>query len=108
MFPRAIPSQTMLAAMKVINDSLQKLPNNYSVNDINAIASSHLKKANAIVQKEWFHIACSDKADPHAVEDYLDCFEEYSNRLLKYVVNLKDAHVSYIFTHTFSFMSIVL
>lgn len=81
---RAIPSKEMQAALKVINDSLQK----------SSGAVSNLKSANKIVQKEWFQISSTDSADPLDVEDYLDCFDEYSSDLLSYMVNLVDANVS--------------
>lgn len=32
-------------------------------------------------------------ADPHAVEDYMDAFEDYSKNLLQRVVNLADVNV---------------
>lgn len=70
--------------MKVINDSLQK----------SSTKQSNLKNANGIVQREWFQISSTDSANPLDVEDYLDCFEEFSNGLLKYIVNLKDGNVS--------------
>lgn len=75
----------MLAALKVINDSLQKLQH----------LPTNLKNANKIVQKEWFHISSTESANPLDVEDYLDCFEEFSPGLLKYVVNLSDSNVSF-------------
>lgn len=74
----------MQAALKVINDSLQK----------SSGAASNLKSANKIVQKEWFQISSTDSADPLDVEDYLDCFDEYSSDLLSYMVNYVDANVS--------------
>lgn len=74
----------MSAALKVINDSLQK----------SLGAASNLKNANKIVQKEWFQMSSTDSANPLDVEDYLDCFEEYSSDLLRYMVNLIDANVS--------------
>lgn len=73
----------MQAALKVINDSLQK----------SSTTTNSLKNANTIVQKEWFLISSTDAANPHHVEDYLDCFEEYSSGLLKYMVNLIDSNV---------------
>lgn len=73
----------MLAALKVINDSLHKT-NNHETN---------LKNANRIVQREWFRLSSTDNANPLDVEDYLDCFEEFSNHLLKYMVNLADTNV---------------
>lgn len=74
----------MQAALKVINDSLQKF----------ASKTSDHKSATAVVQTEWFHISSTDMANPLIVEDYLDCFEEFSIALLKYVVNLMDTNVS--------------
>lgn len=74
----------MQAALKVINDSLQKS------NQV----STNLRNANKIVQIEWFRISSTETAQPLDVEDYLDYFEEYSTNLLKYVVNLSDANVS--------------
>lgn len=73
-----------MAALKVINDSLQKT-NNHETN---------LKNANRIVQREWFRLSSTDAANPLDVEDYLDCFEEFSTNLLKYMVNLSDTNVS--------------
>lgn len=71
----------MLGALKVINDSIQK---NSQTNN--------LTNANQIVQKEWFKISSTDTANPHDVEDYLDCFEDFSNNLLRYLVNLIDTN----------------
>lgn len=74
----------MQAALKVINDSLEK----------GQQLMTTLKNANKIVQKEWFRISSTENAHPLEVEDYLDYFEEYSPDLLKYIVNLTDANVS--------------
>ncbi|XP_037044610.1 uncharacterized protein LOC119080396 isoform X1 [Bradysia coprophila] len=79
---KAVPNKEVLAALKVINDSLQKT-NNYETN---------LKNANRIVQREWFRLSSTDTANPLDVEDYLDCFEEFSTNLLKYMVNLADTN----------------
>lgn len=84
----------MQAALKVINDSLSK----------NQHLATTLKNANKIVQKEWFRISSTENASPFDVEDYLDCFEEYSPNLLKYIVNLTDANVITHFTHSFDFV----
>lgn len=73
----------MLAALKVINDSLQKTNSQ----------ETNLKNAHRIVQREWFRLSSTDTANPLDVEDYLDCFEEFSNQLLKYMVNLSDTNV---------------
>uniref|UniRef100_A0A336LCA0 CSON006654 protein n=1 Tax=Culicoides sonorensis TaxID=179676 RepID=A0A336LCA0_CULSO len=80
---KAIPSKEMQAALKVINDSLHKS---------SGASASNLKSANKIVQKEWFRVSSTDSADPLDVEDYLDCFDEFSSDLLSYMVNLIDAN----------------
>lgn len=82
-FSRVKPSKEMQAALKVINDSLLKGQH----------LATTLKNANKIVQKEWFRISSTENAQPFEVEDYLDCFEELSPNLLKYIVNLTDANV---------------
>lgn len=82
---RVKPSKEMQSALKVINDSLQKGQH----------LATTLKNANKIVQKEWFRISSTEDSRPFEVEDYLDCFEEYSPNILKYVVNLTDSNVSY-------------
>lgn len=74
----------MKAALKVINDSLQK----YNTK------SSNLKSANAVVQKEWFTVSSTDSADPLLVEDYLDYIDNISTALFKHVVNMTDTNVS--------------
>lgn len=76
----------MQAALKVINDMLQKS------NQV----STNLRNANKIVQMEWFRVSSTENAQPLGVENYLDFFEEYSANLLKYVVNLSDANVSHL------------
>lgn len=76
----------MLAALKVINDSLHKT---------SAGTSANLVNASKIVQKEWFQLSSTETANPNDVEDYLDCFEEYSSELLRYMVNLADTNVSF-------------
>lgn len=82
----ARPSREMSGALKVINDSLMKSMDGHS-----------LLNANTIVRREWFQVSSSETADGLDVEDYLDCFEEYSNHLLRYMVNLTDANVSILF-----------
>ncbi|XP_075219769.1 KN motif and ankyrin repeat domain-containing protein 2 kank isoform X2 [Lycorma delicatula] len=79
---KAEPSKEMRAAMKVLNDSLQKSP-------VGSVPH-HLKNANNIVQQEWFKISSTADANPLDVEDYLDCFEEISSQLLEYIVNMTD------------------
>lgn len=81
---RATPSKEMAAALKVINDSLQK----------SSMASLNLQSATKVVQKEWFKVSSTETANPLDVEDYLDCFEEYSSDLFRFMVNLPDTNVS--------------
>lgn len=73
----------MFAALKVINDSLLKAP-----------SMTNISAATKIVQQEWFQISSKDQANALAVEDYIDCFEELSPRLLRFMVNLSDLNVS--------------
>lgn len=73
----------MFAALKVINDSLLKAPN-----------TTNISAATKIVQVEWFQISSKDDANAMAVEDYVDCFEEFSPRLLRFMINLADTNVS--------------
>lgn len=75
------PSKEMKAAMKVVNDSLNKYPNGLP---------RHLKNASNIIQQEWFKISSTASANPLDVEDYLDSFEEVSSTLLEYIVNMVD------------------
>lgn len=80
-----MPSKEMQAAMKVVNDALQK---NNSKN-----IKNQLKSATDIIQQQWFKISSCVKANPLDVEDYLDCFEDVSYQLLEYIVNMTDASV---------------
>lgn len=84
--PRAIPSKEMQAAIKVINDSLQKSHNKN--------LKYQLKNATNIVQQEWFKVSSHTSANPLDVEDYLDAFEDVSSAVLEYIVNMIDASVS--------------
>jgi len=79
---KADPSKEMLAALKVINDSLSK----------SSGATTNLKNATKITQKEWFKVSSTEAANPLDVEDYLDCFDEFSSNLLRYMVNLSDTN----------------
>lgn len=76
----------MQAAMKVLNDSLQK---GQTKN-----LKTQLKNAIDIIRQEWFQISGLVAADPFTVEDYLDSFEDVSFNLLQYVVNMVDVSVS--------------
>lgn len=76
------PTKEMRAAIKVLNDNLKKSPNKN--------ISNQTKNATNVIQQEWFKISSTATADPHDVEDYLDCFEEYSNYLLEHIVNMSD------------------
>nr|KAF7394269.1 hypothetical protein H0235_016864 [Vespula pensylvanica] len=77
------PSKEMQAAMKVLNDSFKKSPSRN--------VSHQIKNATNIIQQEWFKISSTANANPLDVEDYLDCFEEYSSTLLEYIVNTTDS-----------------
>ncbi|CAD1471482.1 unnamed protein product, partial [Heterotrigona itama] len=77
------PSKEMQAAMKVLNDSLKKFPSKN--------ISHQMKNAINIIQQEWFKVSSTVNANPLEVEDYLDCFEEYSSSLLEYIVNMTDS-----------------
>jgi len=79
---KAEPSKEMRAAMKVLNDALVKSPSGN--------LPPHMKNAINIIQQEWFKISSTANANPLDVEDYLDCLEEISSRLLEYVVNMTD------------------
>ncbi|KAF2885711.1 hypothetical protein ILUMI_20484 [Ignelater luminosus] len=76
------PSKEMQAAMKVLNDSLQKGQTKNLKNQ--------LKNAINIIQQEWFKLSSLISANPLDVEDYLDCFEDISFDLLRYIVNMVD------------------
>lgn len=86
---RVLPSREMQAAMKVLNDSLQKSRNN--------CVKSQVQRALDIIQQEWFKISSTASANPLNVEDYLDCFEEISSALLQFIVNMTDDSVSRLF-----------
>ena len=77
------PSKEMRAALKVLNDNLKKSPSKS--------VSHQAKNASNVIQQEWFKISSALTANPHDVEDYLDCFEEFSSSLLEYIVNMTDS-----------------
>ncbi|XP_018334551.1 uncharacterized protein LOC108743474 isoform X2 [Agrilus planipennis] len=80
---RATPSKEMQAALKVLNDSLQK--------GLTKNSKNQLKNAINIIEQEWFNVSSLDGANPMEVEGYLDYFEEISSELLHYIVNMSDA-----------------
>lgn len=86
---RAQPSRETAAALKVLNDALQLNRGGGA-----AQFAHSTRNAQRVVQKEWFRVSSTERADPLDVEDYLDCFEECSNALLKFMVNLADTNVS--------------
>lgn len=86
---RATPSRETAAALKVLNDALQ-----LNRGGGPAAFAHSTRNAQRVVQKEWFRVSSTEQADPLDVEDYLDCFEECSNALLKFMVNLADTNVS--------------
>lgn len=71
----------MIAALKVLNDHLQKSP---EPNE------TEIRNAREVASCEWFQISSTDSAQGTDVEDYLDFFEEQSWDLLTYMVNLAD------------------
>ncbi|KAK4324357.1 hypothetical protein Pmani_004984 [Petrolisthes manimaculis] len=79
---KSVPSREMKAALKVLNDSLGK----------SVRSGQQLTNALNIIQREWLKISSGKDADPHAVEDYMDVFEDYSKALLQRVVNLSDVN----------------
>lgn len=89
----------MQAAMKVVNDSLQKS----STKNV----KNQLKNATSIIQQEWFRISSVQTANPLDVEDYLDAFDEVSSALLEYIVNMTDSSVR-IFIIKFSYRILLL
>ncbi|KAF5276654.1 hypothetical protein FQA39_LY06458 [Lamprigera yunnana] len=76
------PNKEMQAALKVLNDSLQKGQTKNLKNQ--------LKNAINIIQQEWFKMSSLINANPLDVEDYLDGFEDISSDLLHYIVNMVD------------------
>ncbi|KAG7166806.1 KN motif and ankyrin repeat domain-containing protein 1-like [Homarus americanus] len=79
---KSVPSREMKAALKVVNDSIGKPVR----------SGQQLTNALNIIQREWLKTSSQKDADPHAVEDYMDVFEEYSKGLLQRVVNLSDVN----------------
>jgi len=62
---KAEPSKEMRAAMKVLNDALQKSPSGNP--------PAHMNNAINIIQQEWFKVSSTSSANPLYVEDYLHC-----------------------------------
>lgn len=90
------PSAGAKAALKVINDALQLQHKSDSSSKPRPAASNFdnaTRSANQVVQTEWFQVSSTELANPLDVEDYLDCFEEFSNDLLRYMVNMTDTNV---------------
>ncbi|XP_068205020.1 uncharacterized protein [Palaemon carinicauda] len=79
---KSVPSREMKAALKVVNDSIGKPIR----------SGQQLTNALNIIQREWLKISSQKDANPHAVEDYMDVFEDYSKALLQRVVNLSDVN----------------
>ncbi|CAD7012825.1 unnamed protein product [Ceratitis capitata] len=67
-----VPPADMLNALKTINNSLLKKI------DAKSLSAASLKSSKLVIQQEWFRVSSTEKANPHEVEDYLDCFEEMS------------------------------
>ena len=72
----------MKAALKVLNDSLNK----------GSRSNAQITNAVNIVQQEWFKTSSTKQSNPLDVEDYLDAIEDISKQLLDRVVNLMDVN----------------
>ena len=120
---RVEPSKEIKAALKVLNDNLIKpeKTNKSALVCLQIIVFLfdnlfHLffqSKSLAIIEKEWFKVSADKESDPHAVEDYIDCFETYSKHLLNRVVNLDDKSgntaIHYAISHNnFDIVSVLL
>ncbi|XP_037955774.1 KN motif and ankyrin repeat domain-containing protein 1 isoform X2 [Teleopsis dalmanni] len=81
-----LPNKEVLTALKFLNNSLLKKMG------AKPLSSSSLKAAKSVIQQEWYRVSSSEQANPHEVEDYLDCFEGLSVPLLEYCVNMSDAN----------------
>ena len=79
---KAEPSKEMKAALKVLNDSLNK----------GSRSNAQITNAVNIVQQEWFKTSSTKQSNPLDVEDYLDAIEDISKQLLDRVVNLTDVN----------------
>lgn len=94
---RISPSSGARAALKVINDALHQLHHKSATKRNPSSPASNFdnatRSANQVVQTEWFQVSSTERANPLDVEDYLDCFEEFSNDLMRYVVNMTDTNV---------------
>ena len=72
----------MVAALKVLKDSLEKSPDP---------PESEIRTAREIASCEWFQISSTETSKSESVEDYLDYFEEEQSwELLTFMVNLAD------------------
>ncbi|ESP01234.1 hypothetical protein LOTGIDRAFT_212772 [Lottia gigantea] len=58
--------------------------------DSTTVKTEQLNSAVAIIKKEWFKIINNKFVNSYEVEDYMSSFNELSNSLLKYVVNISD------------------
>lgn len=80
------PSREMQAAVKVLNDSLER------GNSVSAGAlAPHLRTAHQLIEREWFRVSSLVGADPLHVEAYLDHLDAVGGRVLEYVVNMVDS-----------------
>lgn len=74
----------MLCALNTINDLLDRSESlNIKVNP------------EMIAQSQWFQISSAETARPLDVKDFLDYARKESDELVQYIVNLKDANVSF-------------
>jgi len=84
---KAQPSQEMKAALKVLQDSL-----NRGGAPVRSNTPAQVTSAVNIIQQEWFKTSSTKQSNPTDVEDYLDHIEEMSRELLDQVVNLVDVN----------------
>ena len=81
---RSEPSKEMIAALNILNESL----NTANANQKSASSSKSVK----VAEGEWFKISSSKNSDPSTIKDYLDVFEKFSNHLSNVIVNMSDCN----------------
>lgn len=81
------PSREMQAAVKVLNDSLER----GNAVSVGAPVAPHLRTAHQLIEREWFRVSSLVGADPLHVEAYLDHLDAVGGRVLEYVVNMVDS-----------------
>jgi len=82
------PSKEMMAALKVLQDSLPRGARKTSANRNNAQTTNAVN----IIQQEWFKLSSTKTSKALDVEDYLDAIENMSRDLLEQVVSMVDVN----------------